>query len=181
MAAIIPARRVTEMFKRKSAQDATPVTLLAGSEVYEATPVRESISTVRTRELALIGASIRIQGDVDGEEDLIVRGHVEGSVTLRGHRLMVGEEGDLKATIDAGAVDIEGRVDGALTAEEQVVVRRSGRVAGNIRAPRVTLEDGCKFNGTIEMDIEPIAKPMGSAKVTPFSPRSEDDAREKAS
>ncbi len=116
-------------------------------------PVEPSMSPRPAREAATIGPSISIRGDVSGEEDLIVQGQVEGTVTLRQNNVIVGKEGRIKANVYARVIEIEGQVEGDLHGDEQVVVRRSGNIRGNVVAPRVTLEDGCKFKGSIDMDI----------------------------
>ncbi len=103
---------------------------------------------------ATIGPSIRIRGDLAGDEDLVVRGEVEGTISLPANVLTVGEEGQISATVTALHLDSAGRVDGDLNGQEQVVLRRSGVVRGNIVAPRVTIEDGCHFKGSIDMEAK---------------------------
>ena len=107
---------------------------------------------------ATIGSSILIRGDISGEENLTVEGKIEGTVTLKGNALLVGPDGDVNATVKAGRISVSGRVEGDLQAEDQVVLQSSGKVQGNITAPRVTLEDGCKFKGTIDMDMDDKVK-----------------------
>lgn len=102
-------------------------------------------------ERATIGRSISIQGDVTGDEDLLIQGRVDGAVSLREHSVTVGPEGEVHASIVGRVVTIEGRVEGNLTAEEQVFLRASARVKGDILAPRVVLEDGARFLGSIDM------------------------------
>jgi len=111
---------------------------------------------------ATIGPSIRIRGDLAGEEDVVVRGHVEGTISLPANLLTVGKEGQISATVTARMIDVEGRVEGDLNGQEQVVLRRSGNVRGNIVSPRVTIEDGCHFKGSIDMEAKP-ADALGSA------------------
>jgi cytoskeletal protein CcmA (bactofilin family) len=119
-----------------------------------AAPVEPTLKPRPTREAATIGPSISIHGDVSGDEDLIVQGHVEGTVTLQKHSVTVGKEGRIKANVRAKSIEVEGQVEGDLHGEEQVVVRRSGNIRGNVVSPRVTLEDGCRFKGSIDMDVE---------------------------
>ncbi len=134
------------------------------SESNEAVPERESMpvepvfSSSSGRDAATIGPSISIRGDVSGEEDLIVQGQVEGTVTLKQNNVTVGKEGRIKANVHARVIEVEGQVEGDLHGDEQVVVRRSGNVRGNVVAPRITLEDGCKFKGSIDMDVQPKEK-----------------------
>ena len=71
-------------------------------------------------------------------------------------------------------VVIEGTVKGDITGLEKVVVCQSGNVLGNIDAPRVTLEDGAKFKGTIEMD--PTVTPALNARPSKVTANSVDSA-----
>lgn len=106
-------------------------------------------------ERATIGRSITIKGEVKGDEDLLIQGRVDGSVTLKQHAVTVGPEGEVKADIGARVITVEGRVEGNLSAQEQVILRGSARVQGNITAPRVVLEDGARFRGGVDMGETP--------------------------
>ncbi len=114
------------------------------------TPTTPSASPLKER--ATIGASILIQGDLTGEEDLLIQGRVEGRIELRKYNLTVGDKGRVKADINARIISVEGEVEGNLFAEEKIIVRKSGKVKGNLVAPRVGLEDGSTFKGSIDMD-----------------------------
>jgi len=114
--------------------------------------------TAGVRESATIGPSINIKGDVTGDEDLMIQGRIEGTVTLKQHNVVVGPEGKVKASIHGRSVTVEGTVVGDLHGEEQVVLRTSASVEGNIQAPRVTLEDGANFRGGIDMGDGPSAQ-----------------------
>lgn len=107
---------------------------------------------VSTGNQAIIGNSIRIQGEVTGDEDLTIQGHVDGSVNLDQHSVTVGADGDVQGDIVARVIAVEGQVNGDLTADEQIVVRSSARVEGDISAARVVLEDGAYFRGGVEME-----------------------------
>ncbi|MCH1477003.1 MAG: polymer-forming cytoskeletal protein [Arenicellales bacterium] len=106
------------------------------------------------RKPATIGPSIVIHGDVSGEEDLIVDGTVEGTVNFKDNNLVVSANGQVKANISARIIRIDGEVKGELHGSEQVVISPTGKVHGDIRAPRVVLEDGCTFRGSVEMETE---------------------------
>lgn len=100
----------------------------------------------------MIGPSIRIKGEVSGDEDLLIQGRVEGSITLKAHEVSVGESGQVFADILAKTIRVDGKVQGDITAMENVVISKLGNVRGNIIAPRVLLEDGAVFKGSIDMD-----------------------------
>lgn len=100
---------------------------------------------------ATIGPSIKIKGDVTGDEDLVIQGRIDGTVDLKKHNVTVGPEGRVKANVFGRSVIVEGEVEGDLQGDEQIVLRRTAKVQGNIAAPRVTLEDGATFRGGIDM------------------------------
>lgn len=101
--------------------------------------------------VARLGPSIRIKGSLTGEEDLVIEGTVEGEVTLGRNKVTIGESGRVQADIRGSSICVEGEVKGNLFGEEQVIIRRSGKVRGNVTAPRVNLENGAKFKGAIDM------------------------------
>lgn len=102
-------------------------------------------------ERATIGRSITIKGEVSGDEDLLIQGRVDGTVDLKQHAVTVGGEGRVNANITGRIVTVEGEVEGDLQAQEQVILRNSARVHGDIKAPRVVLEDGASFRGLVDM------------------------------
>ena len=106
---------------------------------------------------ASIGSSIIIHGDVAGEEDLIVDGTIEGTVNFKDNSLVVSKNGRVTANINARVIRVDGEVKGELRGAEQVVVSPSGQVTGDIRAPRVVLEDGCQFKGSVDMSVDKMA------------------------
>ena len=105
----------------------------------------------------MIGPSINIKGEVTGDEDLLIQGNVEGTINLQDNEVSIGQSGTVTADIQARVVKIEGEVKGDIRGKEKVIISQSGNVHGNIVAPRVTLEDGAIFKGSIDMD------PGGSA------------------
>ena len=112
--------------------------------------------------LATLGPSITINGKLSGDEDLLIEGHVEGEITLKQNSVTVGRSGVVKADVYGKTICVEGEVHGNLFGDDQVVIRKSGKVFGNLTAPRVTLEDGAKFRGAIDMEPK-AAKSSGGA------------------
>ena len=113
---------------------------------------------------ALIGAGIHINGDISSDENLVVGGKVDGKIRLDLHQVEIGQSGRVNADITAKVIKIAGEVRGDITGTEKVIILRSGNVHGNIVAPRMTLEDGAIFKGSIDMD------PGDSAKAKLASP-----------
>ncbi|MDX1379668.1 MAG: polymer-forming cytoskeletal protein [Xanthomonadales bacterium] len=120
---------------------------------------------------AVIGPGIRINGDISGEENLVIEGRVDGSIKLKDHQVDVGPSGRVTANVTANVVRISGEVNGDITGQEKVVISRSGNVHGNIVAPRVTLEDGAIFKGSIDMDPGEAAKAERSVSAATPAPK----------
>ena len=119
-------------------------------------PVRETKTiapnNMKTESSAAIGSSIRIRGDVTGDENLIIQGEVDGTIKVHGHNVTISRTGKVKANIEANQIIVEGELAGDMHGDEKVIIRETGNVHGNIIAPRVTLEDGALFKGSIEME-----------------------------
>lgn len=125
----------------------------SSSNVESARPTSSRMNS-QSQSPAMIGPSIRIKGDLTGEENLIIEGQVEGTIHLDKNDLTIGSSGRIKANIQAKGIIVEGQVEGDIIGKEKVIIRRTGNMRGNIVAPRVTLEDGAMFKGSIEMEPE---------------------------
>ena len=104
------------------------------------------------KERAIIGSSIRIKGTLSGKEDLMIQGRVEGKIDLKKNNITVGKSGRIKGDIYGKVINIEGEVQGNLFGEERIVLRQSGKVRGDMTAPRVNLEEGATFKGNVATD-----------------------------
>jgi cytoskeletal protein CcmA (bactofilin family) len=112
---------------------------------------------------AAIGRTTRIVGRLTGDGDLVVEGRIEGEVTLRGH-LTVAEGGVVAAPVSASDLTVDGAVEGDVEVRGAVVLRPTAVLRGAIRAERVALEEGARFSGRIEMDVELPAELEGGGR-----------------
>jgi cytoskeletal protein CcmA (bactofilin family) len=103
------------------------------------------------RELSVLGQSLVFKGELEADEDLMVDGRVEGSITHRAQHLTIGPHGDVRADIAANRVLVQGRVTGNIRATEAIVIEPSAHVTGNLFAPRIGLKEGAEFDGRIQM------------------------------
>ena len=101
---------------------------------------------------ARLGPSLSLEGKLAGDEDLVVDGRFRGEIHVPSHMVTVGGDGKIEGEVHASSIVVEGEVRGNLVATEQVLVRASGKVHGDIRAPRVALDQGCRFKGAIDME-----------------------------
>jgi len=97
-----------------------------------------------------IGSRVQLKGELHGSEPVVVEGSVEGSVRLTAE-LRVAPGGTVKADVSAHTLVIAGEVIGDCQATERVVIEASGRLTGNIKAPRIMIAEGATFRGTSDM------------------------------
>jgi cytoskeletal protein CcmA (bactofilin family) len=114
-----------------------------------------------TDRVSVLGPTLFFKGDLTAEEDLLIQGRVEGSITHT-QRLTVGPQGTVKANIRAQLIVVEGTVDGDLQADKAVFVKETAKIVGNIFAPSVSILEGASFSGRIDMDGKKGAQ--GTAK-----------------
>lgn len=118
---------------------------------------------------SVLGPGLRFCGELSAQEDLVILGSVEGSVTHT-QNLTVGTDGSMKGDIRARVIVIDGKVEGDLYATESVNVRATAKVRGNIFAPRVGITEGAFFQGQIEMQPSGAAVQEQGARLRQAAP-----------
>lgn len=101
--------------------------------------------------LARVGKTVVIRGEVKGSEDLIIDGHIEGTVTLSENRLTIGPNANVKADLAARDVLILGHLQGNIVATGRVELRAGCVVEGDVRASRLAVEDNAVFKGKVDL------------------------------
>lgn len=105
-------------------------------------------------EMANIGKSVVIKGELSGSEDLFIDGQVEGSIELKGNRLLVGPNGRVKANVNARSAVIQGKMEGNIRASDRVDLKQTAVVTGDIATQRISIEDGAYFRGGVDIQKE---------------------------
>jgi cytoskeletal protein CcmA (bactofilin family) len=100
---------------------------------------------------SILGPTLRFKGELIAEEDLVIRGRVEGSIK-HSQRLTIGREGRVKADIHGQIIAVEGTVEGDLHASTSIAVAETAHLRGDLRAPSVSIVEGADFNGNVVMD-----------------------------
>jgi cytoskeletal protein CcmA (bactofilin family) len=121
----------------------------------------EIMETPKTTEFAHIGKSVIIKGELSGSEDLYVDGQVEGSIELSGNRLIIGPHGQVRASVNAKGVIVQGKLDGNIRASERAELTKSAMAVGDITTQRIAIEEGAYFKGKIDIQKE-MAKTDGA-------------------
>lgn len=109
-----------------------------------------------------IGKSVVIRGELTGNEDLYLDGDIEGTIDLRDHKLVIGPNGKIKATISARDLVVHGRVEGNVTATERVELKKSCTLVGDVSTQRIVIEDGAFFKGAIDIKESGQRKAMAA-------------------
>ena len=122
--------------------------------------------------MATIGQSIVFKGELTGDEDLEIDGQVEGNVRLANNQLTIGSSGRVTAQVVAKSIIVIGRVKGNLTATERIEIQATGIVEGDVKAPRLNVQEGAVVNGGIDMSASASTTAQASAS-TPQPAREE--------
>ena len=114
---------------------------------------------------SILGPTLRFKGELSAGEDLVIHGHVEGTIGPA-PRVTIGPEAQVKASINAEVIIVEGRVDGDLHAQVSITVRPKANVRGNLEAAVINIAEGETFNGGSKMESgpSPVSSMPGHAR-----------------
>ena len=117
----------------------------------------------RDENASVLGPTLKFKGELTADEDLLIQGRIEGTVR-HSSSLTIGENGHIKADVSAEYIVVEGKVEGDLAGGKCVKIRETAKIDGNVVSPNVSLVEGAKFNGKIDMDSDPAS--FGAGKAT---------------
>jgi cytoskeletal protein CcmA (bactofilin family) len=101
-------------------------------------------------EVAHIGKSVVVKGELSGSENVYLDGEVEGSIDMREHHLTIGPHGKVRASVQARDVVVHGELNGNVHGTERVELKESAVLTGDIVTKRIVIEDGAVFKGSLE-------------------------------
>ena len=122
-------------------------------------------TTPTSQHQTVLGQTVVLKGELSANEDLLIGGQFEGTISLKDHCLTVGADGHVKAEIRARQVVIMGAVEGNVVAGEKIAIRRSGHVVGDLKAGAVAIEEGAYFKGSIDILREEAREGSRSASL----------------
>lgn len=114
-------------------------------------PIKTSPAIADRADVGHIGKSVVIRGELTGNEDLYLDGEIEGNINLRDHKLVIGPNGKIKATITARDIVLHGKVEGNVSATERVELKKACTLVGDVSTQRIVIEDGAYFKGSIDI------------------------------
>src|SRR5262247_203738 len=100
---------------------------------------------------SFLGEGTEITGEIKFSEIMRVDANISGTITSDSGSLLIMERGRVKATVQAGIVEVSGSVEGTITAKNSVKIHSTGRVYGDIYTPALIIEHGAVFDGKCHM------------------------------
>ena len=100
---------------------------------------------------SVFGSTLVFKGELSADEEILIEGTVEGTIAHHSKNVIIGKQGRVSALIHANSITIHGQVEGDIHGDVMVVLTDGCEVNGKIFCPRIVMEDGAKFDGTIQM------------------------------
>jgi cytoskeletal protein CcmA (bactofilin family) len=100
---------------------------------------------------SFLGEGTEITGEIRFSEIMRVDANISGTIVSDSGSLLIMERGRVKATVQAGIVEVSGIVEGTITARNSVKIHSTGRVYGDIYTPALIIEHGAVFDGKCHM------------------------------
>lgn len=119
---------------------------------------------------AVLGKSVNVKGQILSREDLTIDGEVEGTIEMQEHRLTIGQNGRVRASVKAREVIVLGTLHGNVETGDKIDIRKEAKLVGDIRTARIVIEDGAYFKGNVDIVRTELAKPATAAS-TASAPR----------
>ena len=103
-----------------------------------------------TGTISLLSKEVKIEGDIQGNENLQVEGRFKGSIKLAGD-IHIGPTGIVEADVEADNVIIQGQLSGNVTARKQLQIQSTGKLLGDCSAQSIDIKEGALFEGRSKM------------------------------
>ena len=107
---------------------------------------------------SILSKKIKIEGDIQGDEDLRVEGHFKGTIKVVGD-IHVGQSGVVEADVEADNIVIQGQVTGNVLARQQLEIQSSGQLLGDCKAKSIDIREGALFEGRSSMLRSTVPSP----------------------
>ncbi len=127
----------------------------------------EAIPTPRsTGGSAALGKNVTVKGQIFAREDLTIDGEVEGTVECHEHRLTIGPNARVQASLKAREIIIQGSIQGNVDATDKIDIKKEAKLVGDIKTSRIVIEDGAYFKGSIDIS-KATARPAAAGAGSP--------------
>lgn len=119
---------------------------------------------------AFIDQGSEFEGKLSFKDTVRIDGCFSGEIRSE-NTLIVGESGEIQASVQSKSVLVSGSVVGDITASQKIVLHKTARVQGNLSTPCLAVEDGAVFNGSVKMSRPEAALREATLKSVDGGPR----------
>lgn len=131
------------------------------------------------RNIARLGPSLFLKGELSGDEDLVIEGQFQGKIELGNHNVLVGHGAKVKADIRVKNITINGTVEGNIYASGKVFISKDGQMRGDLNAPTISIGEGAKFKGGIKMEKDVKETSPAEEKIDTLPLKEKKETKEK--
>ena len=103
----------------------------------------------------VLGPDASFKGEMSFEKGLRLQGKFEGKINTPG-RLHIAREAKMAADVECGGIVVEGDVRGNLTSNERIELKSTARYEGDLKAAKLTVDEGAQFNGHVTVGPEAV-------------------------
>jgi len=126
----------------------------------------EAEPSAPTASESVFGPTLVFKGEINFQDAIRIEGMIEGRISGEG-RVVVAPRGKVMGDIMAAQIVIEGTVQGNVTAADRLDIAGTAQVAGDLKAGKLTVAEGAKLMGRLEIDAESMTMPAPSAPAKP--------------
>src|ERR1039457_3322618 len=116
----------------------------------------------------VLNSDVEIKGTLKFAGELTFDGKLDGDITSEG-ALNVGDNAVIKGNLNVSSVVLRGKVNGNVTAREKIEIKAKTELFGDIRSPKLVIEEGVPFVSKREVNpnkVSPTAPPLPSGGET---------------
>ncbi len=119
------------------------------------------MNTPQTNSKNVLNSDVDLKGNLKFTGELTFDGKLEGDINSEGS-LNLGDNAVIKGNITAHSIVMRGKINGNVTAKDKVDIKSKTELFGDVRAPKLAIEEGVTFVGKTEVNpnkVAPIAPP----------------------
>jgi cytoskeletal protein CcmA (bactofilin family) len=140
----------------------TPATTVSQAPLDQTKPAPLPVSSPQE---GCLTRSLVIEGEITGQDDLLIDGEVRGKIRLHGGKLTIGPDGRVAAEIEAREVVVRGEVKGNISGQDRVQIGATGKMTGEIRTRLISIEEGAEVHGLrVNLEREERPRPTGAVR-----------------
>jgi len=126
--------------------------------VYRVFSSKKKSGSVGTSDIeTIIGKNTQFKGTLSGDGNIRIDGTLDGEISSTGD-IVIGDQGNVTATIKANNVLISGTVKGNITANSKLEITSTGKLFGDVKAAVLSISEGASFKGSSNMEATKVVE-----------------------